>query len=67
MLVLTRKSGEKIQIGEEITLSIEQIRGDRVRIGVTAPRHIPVYREELLPQVADFRFDICLPLLSGKG
>lgn len=47
MLVLTRKLGEKIAIGSDITIALLEIRGDRVRIGIDAPKEIPVLREEL--------------------
>ena len=48
MLVLTRKKNERIMIGDNITLTIVEIRGDRVRLGVEAPNEIPVNREEVL-------------------
>ena len=48
MLVLSRKPGESIVIGENITVRIIEVRGDRVRIGVEAPRDVPVYRTEIL-------------------
>ncbi|WP_166829138.1 carbon storage regulator [Thalassoroseus pseudoceratinae] len=47
MLVLTRKVGEQIQIGEEIQLTITQIKGDRIRLGIAAPREVSVVRREL--------------------
>ncbi len=48
MLVLSRKEGERIFIGESIVVTIVRIQGDRVRIGVEAPSDVPVMREELL-------------------
>lgn len=47
MLVLTRKQDEKIRIGNDIVLYIVEIRSDRVRIGIEAPKEIPVHREEV--------------------
>lgn len=47
MLVLSRKRGEKIQIGESITLVIVEIRGDKVRLGFEAPREVPIHRREV--------------------
>ncbi|MCL5269582.1 MAG: carbon storage regulator CsrA [bacterium] len=47
MLILTRKSGEGIRIGDAITLRIIEIRGNQVRLGVEAPKNISVHREEI--------------------
>jgi carbon storage regulator len=47
MLILTRKSGEGIRIGDSITLKIIEIRGNQVRLGVDAPRNVSVHREEI--------------------
>lgn len=48
MLVLTRKLGEKILIGKDIWITVVDIDRGRVRIGIQAPRDVPVFREELL-------------------
>jgi carbon storage regulator len=47
MLVLTRKSNESIMIGDEIELTILSVSGDKVRVGIQAPREIPVFRKEV--------------------
>ena len=47
MLVLTRKKEEKIWIGNDISFSIIEIRGDKVRIGIDAPKEIAVHRDEV--------------------
>ena len=47
MLILTRKSGEGVRIGDAITLKIIEIRGNQVRLGVDAPKNISVHREEI--------------------
>ena len=47
VLVLSRKRHEKITIGDDITIAIVEIRGDKVRIGIEAPADIPVHREEV--------------------
>jgi carbon storage regulator len=53
MLVLTRKTGEKIVIGDDITITILDVRGDGIRIGIDAPRGIKIQREEVLIAVAE--------------
>lgn len=47
MLVLSRKKDEKILIGDSITLMVIEIRGDKVRLGIDAPRDVTVHREEV--------------------
>ena len=47
MLVLTRKLGEKIVIGDDVTLAILSVKGNRVRLGIQAPADIAVLREEI--------------------
>ena len=51
MLVLTRKIGESIIIGDGIEVMVTDIRGDKVRIGIEAPQGLPIRREELLPDI----------------
>jgi len=52
MLVLSRQSGEAIYIGEDIEIMILQVRGDKVRIGINAPRGVAVLRNELVEAAA---------------
>ncbi len=52
MLILSRKVGQRIIIGGEIEITVVDVRGEQVRIGITAPRSIAVHRKELLEQVA---------------
>jgi len=47
MLVLSRKPGEKIYIGNHITITVVEIKGNRIRIGIEAPESVPVLRAEL--------------------
>jgi carbon storage regulator len=47
MLVLTRKSNESIMIGDDIELSVLAVRGEKVRLGIQAPREVPVFRKEI--------------------
>ena len=51
MLVLSRKPGEQIRIGSDITLAILDVRWNRVRIGLSAPAHIRIARAELLDRL----------------
>lgn len=48
MLVLSRKVGERVVIGDSIVLTVVRVQGDRVRIGIEAPHEVPVMREELV-------------------
>jgi carbon storage regulator len=48
MLVLSRKPGEKVRIGKDITLMVVEVKNNRVRIGFEAPGQISIFREELL-------------------
>lgn len=52
MLVLSRKIGESLMIGNEVTVTVVELRGDQVRLGVQAPRSVQVYREEVYEQVS---------------
>ena len=53
MLILTRTEGEKLRIGDDITVVILGVRGNQVRLGVDAPREIPVHREEIYQRIKD--------------
>lgn len=51
MLILSRKTDQQIKIGEQITLTIIEIRGDQVKIGVEAPKSVKVFREEVFSAI----------------
>jgi carbon storage regulator len=51
VLVLSRKANERIRIGDEITITVTRISKDKVRIGVEAPKHMEVHREEIYERV----------------
>lgn len=51
MLVLSRKKDESIRIGDDITVMIVRIVGDKVKLGITAPRETTVHREEVYEQI----------------
>jgi carbon storage regulator len=48
MLILTRRPNQALLIGSEVTVTVLEINGDRVRLGIAAPREIPILRDELL-------------------
>ena len=47
MLMMTRRAGQKIVVGDDITIEVVEVAGNTVRLGVNAPRSVPVYREEI--------------------
>ena len=51
MLVLTRRANQSIMIGHEIVVTVLEVRGDQVRLGIKAPRSIDVHREEIFAQL----------------
>jgi carbon storage regulator len=51
MLVLSRRVGESVVIGDDVTITILEVRGDVVRVGIDAPRSVAVHRAELLEQL----------------
>ena len=51
MLILTRKPGESILIGDDIEVTITSIDQNKVRVGIKGPAHIPIYREELYRKI----------------
>jgi carbon storage regulator len=55
LLVLTRKASQSIMIGDEIEVSVLAIMGEKVRIGIEAPREVPVFREEVYLEIQQDR------------
>lgn len=53
MLALSRKENESIMIGNDIEITILEIKGDQVKIGITAPKAVPIYREEVYAQIKE--------------
>jgi len=53
MLVLSRKRGERIVIGPNIELSVVDIRGNKVRLAIDAPRDVPIHRQEVYQRIQD--------------
>lgn len=53
MLALSRKQGESIMIGGNIELSILEVKGEQVKLGISAPKSVPVYRKEIYLQIQE--------------
>jgi len=51
MLILTRKPGERVRIGEDVVITVFGVNGNQVRIGVDAPREVEVHREEIYERI----------------
>lgn len=77
MLVLSRRVGESVVIGDDVTITVLEVRGDVVRVGVDAPRSVKVHRAELVAELAASNQEAASPsqdavaslakALSGKG
>lgn len=61
MLVLARKVGQSIVISDNIELVVIEVRGDQVRLGINAPKTVPVHRKELLEQITAANVQAALP------
>ena len=55
MLILTRRIGEKLVIGEDVIITVLAAKGSQIRIGIEAPREIQVHREEIFQRIQDER------------
>jgi carbon storage regulator len=70
MLILSRRINEKIVIGEDIVVSVVEVRGDQVKLGIEAPRQVKVYRQEVFDaiqaenKIAAAASDAALPLID---
>ncbi len=53
MLILTRRVGESLMIGDDVTITVLGVKGNQVRIGVDAPKEVVVHREEILNRIED--------------
>lgn len=51
MLILTRRVGETLMVGDEVSITVLGVKGNQVRIGVNAPKHIAVHREEIYQRI----------------
>ena len=53
MLILSRRLGESIRIGDNVAVTVLEVRGDQVRIGIQAPKDVPVHREEVFARLLE--------------
>jgi len=67
MLVLTRKSNQSIMIGDDIEVSVLSIMGEKVRIGIQAPRDIPVFRKEVYLEIQEERAESASSPAGASG
>jgi carbon storage regulator len=65
MLILTRKVGERVMIGDQISFTVLSVKGNQVRIGVTAPADISIHREEIYDRVQAERESVQTAVTAG--
>lgn len=53
MLIITRRPGEKIMLGDDVVIEVMEVSGSSVRVGIQAPKSVPVYREEIWAAVKE--------------
>lgn len=66
MLVLTRRLGEKLVIGDNVVVQVLQVQGDKVRLGIEAPQEVPVHRFEVAQRIEQTACSTDLHLCTGR-
>ncbi len=66
MLVLTRRPHQSIHIGDDIVVTVLEVKGDQIRIGISAPRDVQVHREEVLQALTQANRSAVLPADTGS-
>jgi carbon storage regulator len=67
MLILTRKPGESLYIGDDVKVTIVEIKGNQIRVGIEAPRELRIYREEIYAQIVEENRSAADVRLSGSA
>jgi carbon storage regulator len=66
MLILTRRMGETLMIGEDVTVTVLGVKGNQVRLGVNAPRNVAVHREEIFARIKNEGEDASVAADAGE-
>jgi len=66
MLILTRRPGESVKIGDDITITVLGVRGNQLRLGFTAPQNVAVHREEVYVRIQSERLANVSQTMSGS-
>ena len=66
MLALSRKPGESIIVGPDIEFTVLEIRGDQVKIGINAPKEVPIYRKEIYVQIQEANKEAAMQTASPE-
>ena len=66
MLALSRKPGESIVVGPDIEFTVLEIRGDQVKIGINAPKEVPIYRKEIYVQIQESNKEAAMQTASPE-
>ncbi len=66
MLILTRRVGETVTIGDDVTITVLSVKGRQVRVGINAPKHIPVHRQEIYQRIQSEKLADLLQAESQK-
>ena len=64
MLILTRRIGETLNIGDDVRVTVLGVRGNQVRIGINAPKDVPVHREEIYEKIKGLENSVVITELS---
>ncbi len=66
MLALSRKTGESIVIGNDVEVTVLEIKGDQIKLGINAPKSVPIYRKEIYMQIREANKEAVKETLNPK-